>query len=31
MIFIYDDDTTIDSTMEFIRHNIEIIYDGFKP
>jgi AcrR family transcriptional regulator len=31
MIFIYDDDTTIDSAMEFVRHNIQIIYNGFKP
>jgi AcrR family transcriptional regulator len=31
MTFIYNDDTTVDSAMEFVRHNIQIIYNGFKP
>ena len=31
MVFIYDDDMTVDTTMEAIRHNIQLIYNGLKP
>ena len=29
--FIYDDDMTVDITMESIKHNLQLIYNGFKP
>ena len=31
MAFIYDDDMTVDTTIEAIRHNIQLIYNGLKP
>ena len=31
MAFIYDDDMTVDITMESIKHNLQLIYNGFKP
>jgi AcrR family transcriptional regulator len=31
MVFIYDDEATVDSTIEFLHHNLQLAYNGLKP